>query len=295
MTGPAGLIERAAARLREDTHQAPDLRDTGVVKAAASPSSKSHVPSPPLAHQLVLDRAHLLQAGIVMPWTSTARSVEEFRIVKRNIMAAWQASELSQTNRQPRVIMVTSARPREGKTFSSINLALAFAADESLVTVLVDADSMRCDTIKTLGASREPGLTGVLSGEVRLADALIQTDLPNLVILPPGAPGPQVPELLSSTAPKELVAEIADRYPNHVILLDTPPCLASTDPTALASIASQIVFVVEASHTQQPEIEAALNLIGGGGSQICFLLNMAPASSSEHFGSYSYYYQPDKQ
>lgn len=293
MTGPASLIERAAARLLEDTRQTPERRDAGVPPAVPSPSSK---PQPPasLARQLMLDRAHLMQAGIVMPWTSTARSVEEFRIVKRNIMASWQASEPSETTRQPRVVMVTSARPREGKTFSSINLALAFAADESLVTVLIDADSVRGDTTKTLRAPREPGLTEILSGDVRLTDTLVQTDLPNLVILPPGAPGPRVPELLSSAAPRNLIAEIADRYPNHVILLDTPPCLASTDPTALASIASQVVFVVEASRTQQPEIEAALNLIGGC-SQIYLLLNMAPVGSSEHFGAYSYYYQPDKQ
>jgi protein-tyrosine kinase len=189
--------------------------------------------------------------------------------------------------------MVTSARPREGKTFSSINLALAFAAEEKFVTVLVDADTVRRDTARMLQLPTDPGFTGVLARETALADALIQTDLPNLVVLPPGTPGPHIPEMLTSEAPRQLISEIVERYHNHIIILDTPPCLASTDPTALAAIASQVVFVVEATHTQRAEIESALSLLSGC-SNINFILNLVPGGTSEHFGSYYYYYQPDK-
>jgi Mrp family chromosome partitioning ATPase len=98
-----------------------------------------------------------------------------------------------------------------------------------------------------------------------------------------------VPELLHGKAPSLVFREIARRYPEHVIVMDTTPCLASTDPAGFAPLASHIVFVIEAGHTQQTEVESSLSLLGGGG-QVSFLLNKVPAGSSEHFGSYSYYY-----
>ena len=161
------------------------------------------------------------------------------------------------------------------------------SSDESLAVLSAHG-------VRTLQIPPEPGLTDVLAGKLGLSDVLVQTDLENLVVLPPGAPGPHVPELLTSAAPAHLISTITERYPNHVIVMDTPPCLASTDPTALAVIARQVVFVVEATHTQQPEIESALNMISGC-SNISLLLNLVPDSASEHFGSYSYYYQgPEK-
>jgi protein-tyrosine kinase len=289
MADRAGLIERAAALLRDGNGVPPEPPGQGTQPAPASPPDSV----PPLNRTIVLDRPHLARSGIIMPWTTTARVVEEFRIIKRNIMFAWQTPDyLQRTDHPPRVVMVTSSRPREGKTFSSINLALAFAAEENIVAVLVDADPVRGDTARGLQVPVEPGLTGVLSGDVRLSDALIQSDLSNLVILPPGAPGPHVPELLTGARPGLVFAEIAARYPSHVIIMDTPPCMASTDPAALAPLVDQIVFVIEAERTQQAEIEASLNLLSGC-RNIRFLLNKAPTGSSEHFGSYSYYYRPD--
>jgi receptor protein-tyrosine kinase len=227
-----------------------------------------------------------------MPWSATGRVVEEFRIIKRNIIFRWQTPEYLETsNGSPRVVMVTSSKPREGKTFASINLALAFVAEENLTTVLIDADPVRGDAAKFLKIPPQPGLTEVLSGEVPLTDALIQTDLPNLTVLPSGSNGPHIPELLTGRGPRLLFAELARRYPEHVIVVDTAPCLASTAPAGLAPIVNQIVFVIEAGQTQRPEVETALNLLSGC-RYISFLLNKAPGSS-EHFGAYSYFDQPD--
>ncbi len=285
MDDRAGLIERAAALLHNSNSQALAPRTLEAPVAASAPA-------PPLSRSVVLDRNHLAESGIIMPWTTTARVVEEFRIVKRNIMFPWQSAEYrGAADRLPKVVMVTSSRPREGKTFCSVNLALAFAAEENLVTVLIDADAVRADTARLLKVPLEPGLTDILAGERTLHDVLIQTDIPNLVVLPPGAYGPHVPELLAGRGPSLLVAEIGRRYPDPVIVMDTPPCLASTDPAALAQVVGQVVFVIEAGHTQQAEIESSLNLLSGC-RQISFLLNKAPIGSSEHFGSYSYYYHP---
>ncbi len=77
-----------------------------------------------------------------------------------------------------------------------------------------------------------------------------------------------------------------------MIIIDTPPCLASTDAAALTPVVSQIVFVIEAGRTQRTEIELSVSLISGC-RQISFLLNKAPTGSSEHFGSHAYYYRPE--
>jgi receptor protein-tyrosine kinase len=289
MDDRAGLIERAAALLREGDSRASVPVTPGMPESPVAGSASA----PPLSRSVVLDRDHLAQTGIIMPWTTMARVVEEFRIIKRNIMFPWQLPEYSKAaNRPPRVVMVTSSRPREGKTYCSINLALAFAAEENLVTVLIDGDAVQGDAAKVLKVPPDPGWTDILTGERRLHDVLIQTDIPNLVVLPPGAHGPQIPELLAGRGPSLVFAEIAKRYPEHVIIMDTPPCLASTDPAALAPVVSQVVFVIEAGHTQKTEIESSLNLLSGC-PQISFLLNKTPVGSSEHFGSYSYYYRTD--
>jgi protein-tyrosine kinase len=299
MESRTGLIERAAALLREAGQESPTLPGgapaTGDARQAASDLRSDARPpagapmAAPLRQSVVLDRNHLARTGVMMPWTATARVVEEFRIVKRNIMASWQSPEHSRPmNRSPRVVMVTSSRPREGKTFCSINLALAFAAEEHLTTILLDADALHTGVIKMLQLPAQPGFTDLLTRERRLEEVLIQTDLPNLVVLPPGPHGPHVPELLHGKGPAQIFRDIARRYPEHVIVMDTTPCLASTDPAGFAPLASNIVFVVEAAHTQQAEIESALSLLSGG-AQVSFLLNKVPVGSSEHFGSYSYY------
>jgi protein-tyrosine kinase len=296
MESRIGLIERAAALLRETGQESPAppaAPRTSEARSAASearsPAIAPPAPSAPLRQSVVLDRNQLARTGIMMPWTATAQVVEEFRIVKRNIMSPWQAPDYPRApNRPPRIVMVTSSRPREGKTFCSINLALAFAAEENLTTILLDADALHGGVSKVLQLPPEPGFTDLLTRERRLDEVLIQTDLPNLVVLPPGPPGPHVPEMLHGKGPGLVFREIARRYPEHVIVMDTTPCLASTDPAGFAPLASHIVFVVEAGHTQQTEVESSLSLLGGGG-QVSFLLNKVPVGSSEHFGSYSYY------
>lgn len=280
-----GLIERAAALLREGANgtgsssvEVPILPPVGLNSGSAGVVGRT----------CTLDRAALAGQGIIMPWAATERVVEEFRIVKRNVMAHWQDSgRVNGSSRSVRSVMVTSSKPREGKTFTAINLALAFAAEENLTVVLMDADPVRGDTARRLKIPAEPGLATVLAGEIGFADALIQTDLPNLLVLPPGEYGPHVPELLSGRASSVLFNDLARRYPDCVIVIDTAPSLASAVPANLAPNVSQIVFVVEAGQTQQSEIEAAVHLLSGC-SHISFLLNKAP-SSNEHFGGYSYY------
>jgi protein-tyrosine kinase len=282
MAETVGLIERAAAVLRqqdrtESSQLVPPLQRTG--EPVLTPGGP----------QLVLDRRRLAGFGIAIPSAARSRTVEEFRLVKRNLMSAWSQSDLMADSRSSRLIMVTSARPSEGKTFTALNLALAFASERSVEALLVDADTQRSTLPKILGIEGDKGIVDVLAGTLELSDVLIQTNIPNLLILPAGRGGPHVPELLSSPEMGALLDELTQRLDDRYIIIDTPPCMASSDAAALAPLVGQIVFVVEAHHTQQGEIEAALGTLSAC-PRISLLLNKSDSLATEHFGSYGYNY-----
>jgi protein-tyrosine kinase len=286
MAETIGLIERAAALLRpqdavEPAAPLPPLRPTGV---------------PPITldgEQLVLDRVRLASFGIAIPSAARSRTVEEFRLIKRNLISAWSQSELVADRRSSRLIMVTSARPGEGKTFTTLNLALAFASERNVKALLVDVDTQHSTLPKILGIAPNRGIVDVLAGNLELPEVLVQTNIPNLVILPAGRGGPHVPELLSSREMNSLLNELTERLADFYLIIDTPPCMASSDAAALAPLVGQIVFVIEAHNTQQGEIEAALSTLSAC-PRISLLLNKSNSLATEHFGSYGYnYHSPD--
>ena len=185
--------------------------------------------------------------------------------------------------------MVTSARPGEGKTFISLNLALAFASERDVKALLVDVDTQHSTIQMILGIPAELGIVDVLAGTCELSDALIQTNIANLMVLPSGRGGPHVPELFSSNQMAVLMAEMTRRFSDRYVIIDTPPCMASSDAAALAPLVGQIVFIVEANHTQQMEIESSLSMLSAC-PRISLLLNKSDTLSGEHFGSYEHYY-----
>jgi protein-tyrosine kinase len=280
MAESIGLIERAAALLRQ--------QDANEPRPSLAPTAEPALFAP--GPQLTLDRGRLASFGIAIPSSARSRTVEEFRLVKRNLMAAWSQNDLIGDRQSGRIIMITSARPGEGKTFTSINLALAFASERDVKALLVDVDTQHPGLPKIFGIPGDTGIVDVLAGNLELSEVLIQTNLPNLMLLPAGRGGPHVPELLSSREMGALLVELTQRLPDRFIIIDTPPCMASSDAAALAPLVGQIVFVVEAHGTQQAEVEAALSMLSAC-PQISLLLNKSDTLASEHFGSYGYYYQ----
>ena len=284
-----GLIERAAALLRQRDSASPAPSAAAAPEAAPGlPPAPAPVPEPS-GPELILDRGRLAAYGITIPSSERSRTVEEFRLVKRNLMSAWSQPDSLADPRQNRIVMVTSARPGEGKTFTSINLALAFASERDVKALLVDIDTQHPFLPRILGMPAKSGIVDVLMGDLELSDVLLRTNVPNLMILPAGPGGPHVPELFSSSRMVALMNEITERYPDYFVVLDTPPCLASSDAAALAPLVGQIVFIVEAHRTQQEEIETALSGLSSC-PRISLLLNKTDTMAHEHFGSYGYYY-----
>src|SRR5215472_13626217 len=279
MAETVGLIERAAALLRQQEAAEP----VTPLKPAGGPALT------PAEPEFVLDRGRLAGFGIAIPSAARSRTVEEFRLIKRNLISAWSQNDLRADRRASRLIMVTSARPGEGKTFTALNLALAFASERNVKALLVDVDTQHSTVPKVLGIGGNKGIVDVLAGNLELSEVLIQTNIPNLMILPAGRGGPHVPELLSSHEMGTLLEEMSHRLADRYIVIDTPPCMASSDAAALAPLVGQIVFVIEAHNTQQGEIEAALSTLGAC-PRISLLLNKSDSLATEHFGSYGYNY-----
>lgn len=287
-----GLIQRAAARIQQQNAPHPEK----AAEPEKSPPEASE-PLPPSetsqtetaskakrSREITVDRGRLARSGIAIPSSERSRVVEEFRIVKRGVLQ----NALANPN-TGRLIMVTSARPREGKTFTSLNLALSIASERDMRVLLIDCDVHHRSLVETLGIDAERGLVDLLTDSgVDIADVLLRTNIGNLTVLPSGKAGPQVPELLSSNKMVELVREMVRRYPDRYIILDAPPCLATSDPSILATLVGQIVFVVEAYHTQDSEVEAALRLVSACPT-IGLVLNKTMGAASDVFGSYSYY------
>jgi exopolysaccharide/PEP-CTERM locus tyrosine autokinase len=284
------LIERAASLLTEfddPTSSAP--QKTEFAAAAKRPANSLGLNQGP-SRSVVLDLRRLAQFGIVVPSSQWSRTVEEFRIIKRRLLVAALESDSEEHNPFKRAVMVTSARPEEGKTFVSLNLALAFASESDTKVVLIDGDTQRQTLLARCGIDAQKGLVDILGGEADIADVLLQTDVPNLSVLPSGSFGPHVPDLLSSNRVRDLVTEITRRYSDCFIVLDSPPCLASSQTSGLAACVGQIVLVVEANRTQREEVEAAIRLIDQC-AQISLLLNKTEFVPNAGFGAYYHYYQ----
>ena len=235
-----------------------------------------------------IDTGALERAGMI-DWSRTrTRISEEFRLVQRQIIrtAFGPGSEPGFSN----LLMVTSARPGEGKSFVATNLAGSIARQGDHPVLLVDADSKRDSICYGLGLAQARGLLD-LAADPRLDPNLliVKTPIERLTILPVGRERERSAELFSIKAMTRLIQSLGRRYADRLLILDAPPCLSTSDPAVLAQVVGQILFVVEADRTQREEVEASLDLIQACPS-IAMVLNKQQGSSRYTFGAYSSYY-----
>ena len=234
--------------------------------------------------RIVLNFEKLKQAGMVTPDAERSQIAEEYRHIKRPLlMNAFGEGAIHATNSN--LIMVTSARPSEGKTFTAINLALSIALERDLTVLLVDADVAKPSIARVLNYPGTAGLVDYLADHDRpLSDLILQTSLPKLRILPSGRRHAHSTELLASESMLQLVKELAQRYPDRVVLFDSPPLLATSEAAVLGGLMGQVVMVVEAGKTKREELNEALTLLNPN-QYVGLVLN----KSSKPFGA-DYYY-----
>jgi receptor protein-tyrosine kinase len=281
------IIERAASKLRAAAPEKVEvLKDEAIIAKAAAVHPAESLGAGRRSRREVIDLARMREMGFIIPDQEPTRTAEEFRIVKRQILLkAFGVGDMSVPNGN--LILVTSAQPREGKTFCAINLAMSIASERDLTVLLVDADVARPAVLKGLGLPEGKGLVDViLDDKVELADCLIRTNIENLSILPAGRAHPLATELLASDRMGDIVEEIAKRYPDRVIIFDSSPVLANSAPSVLAMHVGQVLFVAEADRTRETQMQESLSLLSGC-KNINLLLNKSPFSGGkEKFGSY---------
>jgi len=256
---PGPAQHRAEDRIQRMATDAGQRRQTPAraerIEASISHDGTSR--SAGTARILKISRDRLLAQGMITPDGGRTPIGEGFRRIKRQVLA--KAAEAGVGKTPANLVLVTSALPGEGKTFCAINLAISVALEMDRTVLLVDADVAKPSVPRTLGLEVEGGLMEVLEDRsVRLADVLLKTDIGSLSILPAGKAHRHSTELLASEAMQELLREMAARYPDRIIVFDSPPLLAASEAGALASQMGQIVVVVESGRTSETVLKDAL-------------------------------------
>jgi protein-tyrosine kinase len=291
------LIEEAAKRLRQ-------LQDAGV---PVTPRTAAPVPpaAPPRevsaeatarpaqanpARVRMLDLGRLQAEGFITPAVRDSRLLHEFRFIKRPLIQyALGKTAMQGPNRN--LIMVTSALPGEGKTFVATNLAMSIAMEVDCRVLLVDADVIAPSVPRVLGIEPAKGLMDVLTHKsTGIGDVLMGTNVHRLKLLLAGTQHSNASEFLASEAMTRLLAELSSRYPDRIVIFDSPPLLATTEPRALATQMGQVVLVVEAERTTHAVLESAMSAVESC-PLVYTLLNKAPESkvgSYYGYGAYGY-------
>jgi receptor protein-tyrosine kinase len=304
---PSHLAERAAERMAAASDlslampnatrviDAPTLapprpRPPADEQAAAEPQTRSTPPPGNAAGGSIVEMAMLSAAGLVVTGNIRTRISEEYRIAVSRILRASRTKRPG--NAAGELLMVTSARPGEGKSFTAINLAGAIAHNVMRPTVLVDVDFKKRSVSHQLGLSDRMGLLDVASqNNLRIEDLIVPTAVEYLSVLPVGRDAMDLDggeDMVSRRPVSQVIERLARRFPDHIFILDLPPCLSTSDPSTLAPVVSEIIMVVEAERTQRNEVEAALDLVKLC-PKITLLLNKIRTTSSNTFGAYEYY------
>jgi receptor protein-tyrosine kinase len=289
---PDSLVERAAERLR-------DAPQTAGARPLARPEPLAPRPVATgqygAASTVVLDRRGLERAGVFSPATHANRTTEEIRLVKQAALQRAIEAARAKLPTAP-LMMVTSTREGEGKSFIAANLALSIAAEEGRSVVLVDADPSRSSVALLFGIHAQVGLLDAISDDrLRPADVLIRTDMDGLYIVPAGHLKALSAELFGSERTTVFLQRLMAECPGALIIIDAPPVLATSEASALARQVAQILYVVESERIGRAEVTEALDLISMC-PNIGFVLNKVRFQfGSVRFGNYYRYYRRSRR
>lgn len=312
--GRAGhLVERAAALLRsgaglaaETEHELalaarPPEPPPAVLPSAVSAEAGPMPPpglipipaatisgmAPPPAELPRLDMETLKRCGLALTGRDRTRIAEEYRITVSRILRILRTTKV---RAEPgNLLMVTSAKPGEGKSFTSLNIAASIAQSGLGEVLLVDMDAKPRSLTTIMGLADAPGVYNLVSNPaVRIEDTLVRTAIAGLFHLPVGSRNVTASEPGVSRPVSMTVERLRRRFAHHFIILDCAPCLSTSDPSTLAALVDQVVMVVEAERTQRSELEASLELIRAC-PNITLVLNKVRLTTSHTFGAYYYY------
>lgn len=290
------LLERAAPRFELAAPPVPRLPEAAAAQPgtiAAGPADRAASTAQPAiarpfsGERHPVDRERLRAAGFIIPGEPVTALLEEFRLVKRQLMLTAAESRAGFGAPHGERILIASAHTGEGKTWVAVNLALAIAAEKDNEVLLVDADFAKPSVLSTLGLPGGPGLMDALADPaLAVEDCVMGTDVPGLFVLPAGQTTHSDTEFLAAAHAARVLDRLSLQSPNRLIIFDSPPVLAASPAAELASIAGQTLVVVRAESTGEAALKDALSLLSGC-EDIKLLLNGVQFSpTGRRFGSY---------
>lgn len=285
------LVEKALEKIRESQRSGPMHAPPQVaLDALASPVQRAPVMDAPRPHApariIPINRNALRAAGLLPPEHQERQFQQQFRQIKRPLIASAIGRGGTKLP-NGHLIVMASAMPGEGKTFTAVNLAFSIAREKDVRVLLVDADIPKPQISKLFGVSSARGLLDVLQDAALEVESLIlPTDVPGLSILPAGRHVDNATELLTSQRMRELVTRIGANDPQRIALFDAPPILLTTEAQALAEVAGQVVVVVRAEVTLQQVVLDALSYLEG--KSVALVLNQSTSTTPTGYYFYDY-------
>ena len=308
------LVEKAIEKLRRENA-------SKAAAAAASPQSRQTVrlampgkpePEPevirtvgilstaegaaPAVSAKLAGRTHLqvdrdgLRALGYMPDSSCDRQFAgHYRQIKRPLIAT-ALEAVANGSRSCRLIMMASALPGDGKTFTSINLAMSMARERDISVLLVDADVAKPHVSDLFGLRNQPGLLDALANKsIDIESLVLPTDVRGLSLLPAGTRTDGATELIASSRMGSLVSHLLDADPKRIVLFDSPPLLVSSESRELSKFVGQALLVVRASKTPQRAVLDAIDMLGDE-LAVGLVLNQGRPSMLDGIYGYGYGY-----
>jgi protein-tyrosine kinase len=223
---------------------------------------------------------------ILLPGNPEIEARNEFRTIKRRLLLALRENPPEVD--YPPVVLITSARPEEGKTFTALNLALTLADERDLHILLIEGDVVSPSLSKyfSTGRTRE-GLTDLLNENIQSATDVVHqcAEIQNLSVMFAGNPDPRASELMASPRMPEILGQLHRVYRNLVVVVDCSPVI-SPEPAALAGHATHTILVVAAEQSSRLELRDALDHVAAC-PRISLVFNKSPRWRKK--GSYYQY------
>jgi len=290
------LVERTLKKMQESkAAQADGSVSTRHASPPETHSPRSPDPSharPPVDDKAVasgrvvkVDRYALREAGLLPPESQERQLADQYRQIKRPLIANALGKGVEKIP-NGHLIMVASALPGEGKTFTSINLAMSLAKEKDITVLLIDADVAKPHISQLFGVENDPGLLDVLADtSLDVESMILRTDVPGISILSAGRQTETATELLASSRMEQVVARIGGHDRRRIVVVDSPPLLLTSESRVLAEVVGQVVLVVRAGITAQQSVLDALALLGEGKS-VGLVLNQSENAPLTGYGGY---------
>ncbi len=251
--------------------------------------------------QFDLDFSSLASQGFFVPNETPTQLSLELRVLKRRLLrrvgflrnnAAAMDLRLRNNARERNLVMVTSTRPAEGKTFTAINLALSLAIEDQINVTLLDGDAPRPKIQSHLGLRESTGFTDLIVNEdVSFEDVAVRARQVPFTLLPEGGAVDRPGDLFGTVHAQKALNDLSMRHSGGLVIIDAPPVLATTEAIVLAPFVDEILFVVEADSTPEQAITTALEELLDVNPNISLVLNKCLiGAGGSHYGSYSDYY-----